>query len=277
MGKGTTAWRNLLLLKWARASNIYLIWFVLWGFPGEDDAWYAEMAEWLPLIAHLQPSGGLNKVAYDRYSPYEFNAASYGLDLQPVASLRAVYPMMTAGDLRDQSYFFDDANELIDGHPWQVLRAGPRHGLKVLNEAHDRWAKEFFVDCAVLTMEEDGEGLRIADTRRCAPASEVLLNGIARLVYLACDEGAVTSGVVAALEGAGHVLSTEKVEAALAGLREQKLLVTLDGYHVALALRVPLVPWKRTGYPGGEIDVAVSRRIEEERRPSIIDSLLAEV
>src|SRR5207237_3830856 len=77
MKKGTTAWRNLLLLKSGRAVNVYVVWMMLWGMPGEEDAWYEEMAQWLPLISHLQPSNGVSRISYDRFSPYHSQAREY--------------------------------------------------------------------------------------------------------------------------------------------------------------------------------------------------------
>jgi magnesium-protoporphyrin IX monomethyl ester (oxidative) cyclase len=276
MEKGTTAWRNVLLLKWAREQNIYLVWFMLWGFPGEDDSWYAEVAEWLPLISHLQYSNGLNKISYDRFSPYEFRAAEFGLDLQPIKAMRLVYPM-NERDLRDQSYFFDDENERVTETPSWRVRTAQRPGVRALHDAHEQWRREFHSQPqAMLSMEDDGGRLHIVDTRSCALRQEIVLQALEREVYLACEDGPITAELMQRLERAGNSPSLENVTSALSRLREERLLLTLDGHNVALALPAPVLPWTTNRiFPGGEIDLQTSLRIERERiAPSLVDHLL---
>jgi magnesium-protoporphyrin IX monomethyl ester (oxidative) cyclase len=273
MEKGTTAWRNVLLLKWAREHDTYLVWFMLWGFPGEDDAWYAEVAEWLPMIAHLQYSNGLSKISYDRFSPYEFRAAEFGLDLQPIRAMRLVYPMNDR-DLHDQSYFFDDANERVRDTPSWRVRTAQRPGVNALHQAHEQWRRAFHAQPQpMLSMEERGGALHIVDTRSCALREETVLDGLAREVYLACEDGPITADVLSRLATSASV---DAVHDVLAQLRDERLLLTLDGHHIALALPAPVMPWTSPReFPGGEIDLEVSRRIERERvAPSLVDHLL---
>ncbi len=68
---------NLQLLKWSSEFGIHASWKMLSGIPGESDSWYAEMAKWLPAIFHLQPSSGVNRVRYDRFSPYQMCAQDF--------------------------------------------------------------------------------------------------------------------------------------------------------------------------------------------------------
>ncbi|WP_245315330.1 radical SAM protein [Bradyrhizobium yuanmingense] len=78
MRKGTASAHNVLLLKWCRQYGVRVSWSLLWGFPGESDAWYAQMASWLPLLHHLQP-GPAVRLRYQRYSPYHHTAEKHGL------------------------------------------------------------------------------------------------------------------------------------------------------------------------------------------------------
>ncbi|MGZ2464557.1 radical SAM protein [Sinorhizobium medicae] len=87
MGKGTTSAQNVQLLKWCRQYGVWVIWSILWGFPGESDAWYAEMAQLLPLLHHLQPPVGVVPLRYHRFSPYHRAAEQHGLKLRPAAAL----------------------------------------------------------------------------------------------------------------------------------------------------------------------------------------------
>jgi ribosomal peptide maturation radical SAM protein 1 len=274
MDKGTTAWRNLVLLKWAREQDIYVVWFMLWGMPGEDDAWFADVAAWLPMISHLQPSNGVSKISYDRYSPYHFRAEQFGLDLRPPPVMRSIFPMGDE-DLGDQSYFFDDANEKIVGHPSWRGRNSPRPGVAALGKAHDRWRAEFHgVSKPILAFQERDDRLHVTDTRACALRQEMVVDGLARDVYLACEDAPSTPELMRRLDKAP---SAADVDETLARLRADRLLLTLDEHHVALAIPAAAVraAGKRT-FPGGEIDFAESRRIERARNApaTMVDQLL---
>ena len=70
MRKGTTALQNVALLKWCREHGVVPEWNLLYGFPGEDAADYAEM---LPLIdAHRTPGAahrGLGRSVWTGSAP----------------------------------------------------------------------------------------------------------------------------------------------------------------------------------------------------------------
>src|SRR5205807_6919523 len=83
MDKGVRAWQNIQLLKWARELGLRLSWSLLWGFPGERDDWYADVARFIPLLEHLQAPMGLARLRYDRYSVYHQQARQRGLVLLP--------------------------------------------------------------------------------------------------------------------------------------------------------------------------------------------------
>ena len=93
MNKGTTTAINLQLLKWAREFGIFVSWNFLVGFPGEDDAWYAELASWLPAVFHLQPPQGVFRARFDRYSPYQTAPERYGLKIVAHPAYRSVDPV----------------------------------------------------------------------------------------------------------------------------------------------------------------------------------------
>jgi len=72
MGKGTSAVRNLELLKWSKELGLTPLWNLIWGFAGEAPADYDRMADLVPLIVHLPPPAGfgpLRSIASARASP----------------------------------------------------------------------------------------------------------------------------------------------------------------------------------------------------------------
>ncbi len=66
------------------------------------------------LISHLQPPVGVGKVYFERFSPYYFKRADYGLHLVPTRAYAQIYPAARV-DLDKIAYFFEDtANVLSD-------------------------------------------------------------------------------------------------------------------------------------------------------------------
>jgi len=115
MRKGTTALRNVQLLKWCREYGVRVDWNVLYGFPGETRSDYAEMLELLRAIRFLHPPGATGPVRLDRFSPYFESSSSYGItNVRPLSTYRHLYP--DAGDaLCDIAYYFDyDYDDAVD-------------------------------------------------------------------------------------------------------------------------------------------------------------------
>ena len=69
MRKGTTATRNVELLKWCKEYGVTPLWNLLYGFPGETADDYRETAEIMQAIWHLNPPTGYGPVRLDRFSP----------------------------------------------------------------------------------------------------------------------------------------------------------------------------------------------------------------
>jgi ribosomal peptide maturation radical SAM protein 1 len=248
MDKGTTTAVNLQLLKWAREFGIFVSWNFLVGFPGEEDEWYRGLAEWLPLVAHLQPPQGVFRARYDRYSPYQADPARYGLEVVPHPAYEAIYP----GDVTDLAYFHLGADQQWGPALWDPTLMGP--GRQALEEATRRWGEVFWSPLpAILSMDDDGRELRLLDTRPGAPVRRRSLRGAERAVYLACD---VARTVRACAQEAG--LTPEEARDVLAELCAARVMLGLaDGRFLALAVRGELPRLLRPEeFPGGACLVA---------------------
>jgi len=251
--KGSTALTNVQLLKWTREFGVRVSWNFLSGFPGEQDEWYAQMAEWLPLIAHLQPpqeqspnprwTWRVTQIRYERFSPYHVRPTDFGLELAPNRYYASVYPL-SPESLDDLAYFFED-RELL-----KLPRTGPRSdeesrpGRRALEQWVDHWIRIYWRENPiVLSMVEMDGRLKIIDTRPCAPQRLVTLEGRARELYLACETPQTCAS-----------LGVEEKE--LAGLVGQKLLLQLGDRYLALAVRgdCPAMP-RNWEFPGGCMDV----------------------
>ncbi len=229
MDKGAKGWQQVQFLKYSREYGIGVSWNLLLDFPGEEDAWYLEMAEWAPLLAHLQPPSGVIGIRFDRYSPYFERRAEYGLALRPHPMLGMIYPL-EGQDLHDLCYHFERAqgNDKLKERP----------GVQALQAVVEEWKAAF--GTAELSMRETEEGLIITDTRPCAVRPTTVLTGRKRELYMACREAVPL-----------------EEEEALAELRRDRLLLTLDGRHLTLAVgegapQQPYIPI----FPGGDVNIA---------------------
>jgi radical SAM superfamily enzyme YgiQ (UPF0313 family) len=108
MKKGTSVFQNLVLLKNCAMYDVFPIWNLLIGFPGEGEEVYKKYVDDLPLLMHLPPPNGAFPVRFDRYSPYFTKAKEYGLDLQPFDFYEMTYPF-SKESLANIAYYFVDA------------------------------------------------------------------------------------------------------------------------------------------------------------------------
>lgn len=254
MDKGVQAWQNVQLLKACRELGVRLSWNFLWGFPGEEDAWYAETACWLPALEHLQPPSGMTRVRFDRFSPYHQRPEKFGLALRPATAASYVYPLPDE-DLLDLTYYFAAAGrpDAFSGEGGEIL--GGRPGVRAIQERVSSWRTAFWADGPVLTVADDGAALTCEDTRSCAVERHCRLDGLERAVYLAAQDAPLRERLASVVaERQGLSASPEEVEAAALELERRSLAVTVDRRLLALGTRGPLpdLPSLRD-FPGGVV------------------------
>ncbi|MGK7877582.1 MAG: RiPP maturation radical SAM C-methyltransferase [Xenococcaceae cyanobacterium] len=259
MKKGNTALMNVQLLKWTREFGIAVAWNYLIDIPGERDEWFTATAQWLPLIFHLYPPHGGFKIRFDRFSPYHEQSAAYGLTLFPDRAYAYVYPL-SSERMKDFVYFFEDATQLQEesGSALSGSGKGEQSGCKALKALIQQWSQLFFSkDRPVLRMMEDGEQIRIIDTRPIATCAEHHLEGLACWVYKVCDRVRTPGELVRSLhEQYSFDGPWEIVQATIADLQQRKILLELNGRFLSLAFRGAGVPYiKRSEVPGGYIDL----------------------
>jgi ribosomal peptide maturation radical SAM protein 1 len=295
--KGAFAYQQVLLLKWARESGVRLSWNMLWGFPDEDDAWYAEMAEIVPALTHLQPPSGPSKVRFDRFSPYFNRAAEYKLRLRPLPMTDLIYPL-SDDDRFDQSYFFVDepdanSSRIETNRPGYVTLRGaiaewqqsfPEYR-RVVNGIVNKKSTTTDVPVAasravpLRIMRDTGTALQIVDTRACAVRRETELSGLARAIHLAAEESIGERLLAGALAKDFELHPSEgELAAALDELHAARLLLTVDGRHISLALSetIPAWPFDHGWFPGGEVDLEKASVIESDlaTRRNLVEMLI---
>ena len=277
--KGTTAAINVQTLKWSREKGMRLSWNILSGFPGEEDQWYAEMADWIPAIVHLQPPQAVIKFRYDRYSPYQLRPEEYNLSLVPNRRYSYVYPLGPE-QLVDLAYFFEDERDLSgavclpekvvgkremllrsSGREYQeyyrfLMASGTLRGLRGLegpgrNRLIDLigdWIQLFWRELPPICSVTDRDGmLRFFDTRPLAISQQWQCDGLARELYLACDSARPPAKLA---EELGR--SWEELEPVVAEFHRRRLLLPLSGRWLAVAVAgsTPAMPTAHA-FPGG--------------------------
>jgi ribosomal peptide maturation radical SAM protein 1 len=191
MRKGTTALRNIQLLKWAREYGVGVEWNILYGFPGEVDADYDDTLALIPKLSHLQAPSGIGPVRIDRFAPYYETPEAFGITgLRPLPVFDHLYPFGPETRARIACYFEADHGASL-ASPGLVARLG---------QAVDGWRAR---RGATLRGVDDGAALTITDTRRTRPLRH-RLTGADRLICLACDKAQSASGIARALARAGR-------------------------------------------------------------------------
>lgn len=109
MRKGTHVFQNLRLLRNCLMYDVYPIWNLLVGFPGESEDTYKKYVQDIPLLTHFPPPTGVYPVRFDRYSPYFNQTEQFGLDLHPCDYYEMTFPF-TKESLRNFAYYFIDNN-----------------------------------------------------------------------------------------------------------------------------------------------------------------------
>lgn len=262
MDKGTSAILNVQFLKWARELGIFTAWNFLLGSPHEKDEWYLEMAEWLPEIFHLQPPG-FSRIQYHRFSPYHQRPQDFGLDLEPYWTYSQVYPLPREV-LNDLAYYFEDKNR--DSMAEELnKRPGLRKVQEIIMGWNALWNQLGFGNpesrqkLPTLGMIDDGETIKILDTRPAAVNVLHLLKGLDCLVYRLCDRFRSYQSLLNAVQKEYQSdVSAADIETVVARLRKDKLVLELDGKILSLAVREPVtpIPTSRSDSPAGYVNIS---------------------
>jgi len=231
IGKGATAMQNLQALKWFSEAGIEVKWNLLYGFPNEDPAEYAALAELLPALYHLAPPLGVGRVRLDRFSPYFENPAAHGMcNVRPNRAFRYVYPF--ADDVLARLAYYHEY-DYADGRD-PLTYAAP------LLAAADAWQQ--LQGTVTLRYWDRPDGLLIlTDTRPAAAAFQWRLTGIERAVYLYCDPGRTLRDITrfAAESAAGSPLPDEpSLRRMLDAWVAARLMAHRDDRYLSLALEI---------------------------------------
>ena len=233
IGKGNSALINLQLLKWSSEFGIHVAWNILSGIPGESDSWYAEMAKWLPAIFHLQPPSGVNRIRYDRFSPYHTRPQDFSLTLEPSRAYAYVYPLSKEALMR-LAYSFEDSGKREHIH--RGLQDQP--GQQKLQEVVRQWNDIWHSSRPVLRVYDEGQRLQIVDTRPCAHQRSWTVGALEAEVYRLCDSAHTPAALLQQLSTRrGTEVAMQEAAPAIETLCHAKVLLPLNGKLLGLGVR----------------------------------------
>jgi ribosomal peptide maturation radical SAM protein 1 len=234
MRKGTTALRNIQLLKWCKAHGISVDWNILYGFPGETSADYAAMLPLLEQIRFLGPPSACGPVRMDRFSPY-FNAPeAFGLiNVRPLAPYRYLYPFAEES-LQKIAYYFD-YNYTAEVDPTGFAASV----IAYVNE----WQQQPEYGTLSAIVAQDGT-LTLLDTRSNAVLPEVTLVGVEKAIYVYCDEMHTLPSILqyCRQQFPEQTLTEPAVRNFLTSLVANHLMISDGKYFLSLAIAVTRLP-----------------------------------
>jgi ribosomal peptide maturation radical SAM protein 1 len=223
MRKGVSAKQNIALLRYARALNIHVIWNYLYGFPGEQAAWFAELLQHLPALEHLQAPTGLHPINIDRFSPFFSTPAAFGLtNLRPHAAYREIFS--PAPNVTQLAYHFcGDANTptLADSPLLAKLQASIQYWQQCTQHSNPK-----------LVILESGNGqYLLLDSRRCHTTDQNTDQNTAQ----------TTSQTITHAQAAVCLAEHKTASAETAWAIAQRTAIAFDGSFLPLATAEPRV------------------------------------
>jgi ribosomal peptide maturation radical SAM protein 1 len=231
MRKGTTALRNIQLLKWGKEHDIIVEWNILYGFPGETREDYVKMLELLPAIRFLRPPCATGPIRLDRFSPYHNASADFGLTrVRPLSTYRYLYPF-DEESLQRIAYYFDFDYE-PDTDP-------TGYAAEVIAYARD-WKTNPETGTLGSSRRSDGS-LAIVDTRSDTTVGTLVLTGLEQAAYEFCDTLHTGASVIGHLHDSfpDIAFSDQQVYAFLESLVSNRLMVTDGTNYLSLAIQAP--------------------------------------
>jgi ribosomal peptide maturation radical SAM protein 1 len=222
MRKGTAALDNLQVMKWCRELGIRLTWGLMYGIPGEDPAEYKRMANLVPLVSHLAPPYSISRVNLFRESPYFNTPEAFGItNVRPSEPYRYLLPGFSEQSLWNLAYFYD--YDFADGRDIKAY-------LAPLWKALGNWIKD--APTSILAYVDDGDCLRVFDTRQIARRESFTLSGMERQLYLACDEAQFQGRLCQQFASS----TSGEIGAVLDRLVEEGLMVSEGQRYLSLAV-----------------------------------------
>lgn len=243
MRKGTTALRNVQLLKWCKEFGVAVDWNILYGFPGETREDYSSILDTLRSIDFLHPPVACGPIRMDRFSPYFDSPDDFGFtNVRPIQPYAYLYPFERESLMKIAYYFSFDYKSEVDpsGHAAEVIHYA------------EQWRQQPERGLLSSVKRPDGS-LHLRDTRNVGTLAEVTLSGAEQLAYEYCDQLRSADSICRFIqEKRPHEkVSLQGLQPFLNSLVTNRLMLT-DG-HNYLSLAVQSQPLPQNNDSHGEL------------------------
>ena len=223
MKKGTSAFHNVRLLKYAAQYGLNLVWNVLYGFPNESPDEYRTQSELIPKLLHLQPPlSSASPVRLDRFSPLYFRSEELGVhNIVPAPAYREIYDLSSEA-LPEIAVFFE-----FDGD----YQGSPDEYVKPLRRAIDAWRAT--AGHSALVGIDDNDVFCVLDKRRPEAPHIWRFTDCARSILMLSQHGIAEHDLRARLSSEDPI----EIDQALGRLAEFSLIVSLDERWLSLIVQ----------------------------------------
>ncbi|MCC7341602.1 MAG: RiPP maturation radical SAM C-methyltransferase [Bryobacterales bacterium] len=232
MKKGVTAIQNIQLLKSCREYKVEAAWNLLFGFPGETQQHYDELAATIPALYHLRPPGAVSPIRLDRFSPNFNNAEEFGLvEVKPFSLYAFLYPIPPEA-VANLAYFFEYKHR--DGRNVQAV-------MKNLEEPIRIWKSNRGGD--LVKKYGVAPELMVVDTRPAHAHRLYPFSGLQRELYDFCDEIRSLKQILeqaSRLTGRTIEANEESVQTFFDQMLSLDLMVREGNQYLSLAIRTDL-------------------------------------
>ncbi|MCK5524150.1 MAG: RiPP maturation radical SAM C-methyltransferase [Thiomargarita sp.] len=93
MNKGIKGYQNIAMMRYARSCGVTINWNLLYAFPGDSVADYKETLKVLPVLHHLSPPLTMDRLDFERFSPYCMEPSRYALkNMRPLKGYYDILP-----------------------------------------------------------------------------------------------------------------------------------------------------------------------------------------
>ena len=222
MHKGARTIQQLAFLKFARQFEIKSFWNLMYGLPGEQEAWYKEMFGLMEHLHFLQPPTGVTKMLLVRNSVFWEDPKAYGLgNIRPRLNESAFDPDEEFTRATCGVFVSEDLKYLpgIRERVWEAVSSWRKD--------YERGAKLLLISLPEKAVIRD---LRVPQSKRIYH-----LTGLKRKLYDMVYEVAAEKDVFRKLQGEDS-FSPQEIEEALSFFTERFLMYRKDGRLLSLAI-----------------------------------------
>jgi ribosomal peptide maturation radical SAM protein 1 len=228
MRKGTTALRNVQLLKWCLELGVNAEWNLIYGFPGETAQDYLEMIPLLEAIKFMGPPTACGPIRLDRFSPFHNDPASFGMvNVRPLRPYAHLYPLASPESLLRVAYYFE--------FDYADCRTAAEYAQPVVDFCR-AWAADPPLGRLWLLGAKSSDDVLLVDERDETP-TRIEFTGWQAAVYRACDRAQPLAEVLRLPELRG--VSVRDVATFVNECVARRLTLVRDRTCLSLAVHTP--------------------------------------